>query len=60
MYTWFKKQTYLDKLKRRYTSLMRKSYKIALYDSEKSDRIHNEADKVYKEIQMLTLKYGDK
>ncbi|QNJ96789.1 Lacal_2735 family protein [Constantimarinum furrinae] len=60
MYTWFKKQTQLEKLKKRYTALMRKSYNTALYNSEKSDRIHHEADEVYKKIQMLTLKSGDK
>ena len=36
----FKRETKLDKLKKRYTSLMRKSYEIALRDKEKSDYIH--------------------
>lgn len=39
---------------------MRKSYKIALKDPEKSERIHEQAEKIYEEIQYLSLKIADK
>jgi hypothetical protein len=56
----FKRKSKLDLLKNRYSSLMRKSYKMALKDPDESDRVHKQADKVYQEIEYLTFKYGDK
>ncbi len=56
---WFKKETKLDKLKKRYKNLMRKSYEIALSDKEKSDYIHHKAEEVYKQIKSLRYQYAD-
>ena len=46
----FRKKSRLDKLKARYQYLMRRSFEMALKDAEKSERIHREADELYKEI----------
>lgn len=61
MFNFFKKKSRLDKLRMRYTTLMRKSYEIALRDPKKSESVHSQADKIYEEIQYLKLQYqGDK
>ena len=57
MFDWFRKKSRLERLRERYTSLMRKSYEIALRDPKKSERVHSQADKIYEEIQFLTLQY---
>ncbi len=56
----FRKKTRLERLKERYRSLMKRSFRSALNDKAQSDRLHQEADKVFEEIQYITLKYGDK
>lgn len=60
MMNWFKRETKLEKLKKRYKSLMRRSYEIALKDKEKSDHIHDKAEAVFKQIQLLRYQYADK
>ena len=55
----FKKETKLEKLKKRYKNLMRKSYEIALKDKEKSDYIHDKAEQVLKQIKSLRYQYAD-
>ncbi|WP_353959575.1 Lacal_2735 family protein [Aequorivita aurantiaca] len=60
MMHWFRKKSRIEKLKERYTFLMRRSFEIALRDTEQSDKIHNQADKLYQEIKYLTLRRGDK
>ncbi|PVW14522.1 Lacal_2735 family protein [Marixanthomonas spongiae] len=59
MTNWFKRETKLEKLKRRYKNLMRKSYEIALKDKEKSDEIHQQAERVLEQIQSLRYQYAD-
>lgn len=56
---WFKKETKLEKLKKRYKCLMRKSYETALKDKEKSDSIHDKAEQVYEQIKSLRYQYAD-
>lgn len=53
MLNWFKRRSRLERLKVRYRNLMRESYKLALRDPKKCDRIHSEAERIYKEIQYL-------
>ncbi|PKA82209.1 hypothetical protein ATE92_0335 [Ulvibacter sp. MAR_2010_11] len=60
MHAWFKRKTRLERLKERYAQLMKKSYRTALTNKSKSDKLHRQAAKVFEEIQYYTLKYGDK
>ena len=60
MMNWFKKETKLDKLKKRYANLMRKSYEVALKDKNESDSIHHKAEKVFEQIQSIRYQYADK
>ena len=60
MKEWFKSKSRLEKLKKRYTELMKRSYAIALHDKSESDRVNRQAKKIYNEIQYLTLKQADK
>jgi hypothetical protein len=59
MLSWFKKKTKMERLKKRYACLMRKSYETALRDERKSDKIHRRADKIFEEIKYLKLQNGD-
>lgn len=59
MINWFKRKSRVEELKDRYTLLMRRSFEIALKDSEKSEKIHNQADKLFQEIQYLSLQRID-
>jgi hypothetical protein len=56
----FRKKTRLEKLQCRYTWLMRRSYMMALKDKGKSAELHHQAEQLLKEIELLTLSYGDK
>ena len=56
----FRKKTRLEKLKEKYRSLMKRSFRSALNDKAQSERLHQEADRIFEEIQYITLKYGDK
>lgn len=51
----FKRKSKLEKLKDRYASLMRKSFKIALKNPDKCDYFHSQADKIYEKIKFLSL-----
>ena len=53
MLGWFKKKGKLESLKKRYRDLMRKSHETSLYDLQKSDKMHRQADKVFDEIKYL-------
>lgn len=50
MLNWFRRKTQLDKLKERYRRLMRKSYQVALHDTEESDNINREARNLLEKI----------
>jgi hypothetical protein len=60
MMNWFRKKSRIEKLKERYRFLMRRSFEIALRDREKSDQIHRQADKIFQEINYLSLQRKDK
>lgn len=44
-------------LKEKYTTLMRRSFETSLKDSAKSERLHRQADKLFREIQYLSLRH---
>lgn len=54
----FRKKSRLEKLEERYTCLMRKSFKTALRDTEKSEELHRQADEILNEIHNLSLQYS--
>ncbi len=60
MISWFRKRSRIEMLKERYTHLMRKSFEVALKDTEKSERIHCQAVKLFQEIRYLSLQQSDK
>lgn len=60
MFGWFKSKGKVERLKERYTQLMRKSYKVALKDEKESDRIQQKAKEIFDEIKYLSLKNADK
>jgi hypothetical protein len=51
----FRKKTRLEKLRDRYTWLMRRSYMVALKDKKKSAQLHREAEQVLEKINYLSL-----
>lgn len=53
---WFRKKTRLQKLQEQYALLMRKSYKMARTDQEKSTLFQNQAKAIFEEINNI-LKY---
>lgn len=57
---WFKKKSRIEKLQQRYADLMRKSFNIALKDQEESEKMQEQAYKVFDEIRYLTLQKADK
>lgn len=59
MIGWFRKKSKLEILKARYTLLMKRSFETALRDPGHSERLHREADKLFQEIQFLSLLKGD-
>jgi hypothetical protein len=53
MLDWLKQRSEIEVLKVKYTNLMKKSYQLALRDKEASDRVHDEAEKLYQKIKEL-------
>lgn len=60
MSKWFKKRSRVEKLQEKYADLMKKSFKIALKDQEESNKMQQQAYKVFDEIKYLTLQNADK
>lgn len=60
MISWFKKKTKIERLKERYTYLMRRSYETSLKDTEKSESLHEQAVNLFQEIRYLSLQQSDK
>ncbi|WP_115124154.1 Lacal_2735 family protein [Marinirhabdus gelatinilytica] len=60
MSNWLKRKTRIEKLERKYSELMKKSFKIALRDKEESEKVQKEAYRVFDEIKYLTLQKADK
>ncbi|MGB3343058.1 MAG: Lacal_2735 family protein [Aequorivita sp.] len=59
MFSWFKKKSKLERLKKQYADLMRKSYKTALKDINKSEKAHRQADELFQKIKNLSLENGE-
>lgn len=57
---WFNRKSRLEKLQQRYSELMKKSFRVALRDTEESERVRQRAREIYKEIQYLSLQRADK
>ncbi len=53
MNNWFKNKEKIQILQERYIFLMRKSYELALKDKERSDRAHEEACRIKKELNTI-------
>jgi len=60
MGSWFRKKPYLEKLKEKYTLLMKKSFEVAKRDIKESKKIHRQADELFQKIKYLTLQQADK
>ena len=60
MSKWFKKRSRIERLQERYAELMKKSFKIALKNQEESEKVQQQAYKVFDEIKYLTLQKADK
>ncbi|MEH6764412.1 MAG: Lacal_2735 family protein [Aequorivita antarctica] len=60
MISWFRKKSRVEILKERYTFLMKRSFETALKDTEKSENMQRQADKIFQEIQYLSLQRSDK
>lgn len=50
MLNWLKQKTEIEKLKERYCQLMKKSFKTALKDRKKSEKLRKEAKVIYDRI----------
>ena len=60
MKNWFKKKSRIEILKEKYRMLMKRSFELAPKDPEKSAKAHNQADKLFQEINYLSFKQADK
>ncbi|WP_299213710.1 Lacal_2735 family protein [uncultured Aquimarina sp.] len=52
-YWWSKDKTDLQKLQKRYCRLIKNAYNLAIKDKEKSDLLHEEANKILTEIKKM-------
>lgn len=53
MFAWFKNKTQLEKLKCRYSKLMKCAYTVAPKNKQKCDQLHEEAKQLLVEIDKL-------
>ncbi len=53
MFSWIKRKSKLQKLQHDYCRLMKNAYKLALKDKNKSDVLHQEAEKILLEIRKI-------
>ncbi|WP_152538641.1 Lacal_2735 family protein [Aquimarina macrocephali] len=53
MFVWLKNKTELQKLQYTYCKLMKSAYKLALTDKNKSDQLHQKADKILIQIKEI-------
>ena len=56
MTAWFKPKSKLQELEKRYTALMRRSFKYAVKDPKKSRRAKAEAERIFTQIKLLQFK----
>lgn len=60
MYNWFRKKSRIEQLKERYKLLMKRSFELSSKDPEKSEKAHQQADRIFQEIQYLSFRKADK
>ncbi|MEM0518584.1 MULTISPECIES: Lacal_2735 family protein [Aequorivita] len=60
MYNLFRRKTRIELLKERYRSLMKRSFELSVKNPEKSEKAHQQADKLLQEIQYLSIMHADK
>ncbi|MBQ0736336.1 Lacal_2735 family protein [Aquimarina celericrescens] len=53
MFAWFKNRTELQRLQYDYCKMMKSAYKLALTDKDKSDQIHEKANKLLSQIKKI-------
>lgn len=53
MFRIFEPRTALDRLREKYTCLMRHSFNLALVDKKRSDQINDKAQSILKEIKRM-------
>lgn len=53
MFRIFEPVSTLDKLRQKYSLLMKRSFETALYDKKKSDMLHDKACKILREIRAM-------
>lgn len=53
MFRFFESRSTLDKLREKYSVLMRRAFEVALVDKEKSDRLNEKACKILLEIKRM-------
>ena len=53
MFRLFEPRTTLDKLREKYTFLMRRAYELALVDKTRSDLLNDKACKILREIRSM-------
>lgn len=56
MFRIFENKTREEKLCEKYTSLMQRAYRIALFDKEKSDKLNARAKKILAELRRMNCK----
>lgn len=57
MFSWKKNNDRIQKLKERYTRLMRRAYEIAPKNKKKSDYLNQEARQILHELRRLELNH---
>ena len=60
MYNWFRKKSRIEQLKERYRLLMKRSFELSSKDPVKSEKAHQQADRIFQEIQYLSFRKADK
>ena len=53
MFDWWRNKSELQKLQDRYCKLMKKAYKIAIKDKDKSDLLHKQAHNIMEKIKRI-------
>lgn len=56
MFRIFENKTREERLCEKYTNLMQRAYKIALFDKEKSDKLNARAKKILAELRRMNCK----
>lgn len=60
MNNWFKRKSRIEILKEKYRLLMKRSFELAPRDPEKSAKAHQQANKLFQEINYLSFRQADK